>query len=61
MIVVCCEFVDTNDGEYTTIGNEFLVWMNFIAGKISVTNELLTWLIDAEGFRELLSSQVHRE
>jgi len=35
--------------------------MNFIAGKISVSNELLTWLVDSESLWKLLSSQVYWE
>ena len=35
--------------------------MNFITGKISVTNELLTWLVNSKSLWKLLSSQVYWE
>ena len=35
--------------------------MNFITSKISITNELLSWLINTECFWQLLSSQVDGE
>jgi hypothetical protein len=35
--------------------------MDFITCQISVTNELLSWLINAERFWQLLSSQVDGE
>jgi len=55
------ELVYTKNGECTSISYEILVGMNFITGKISVSNELLTWLVDAEGFWQLLSSQIDGE
>ena len=58
-IVVLGEFVNTKDGENTSIGYEVLVWVNLIAGQISVSNELLSWLIDTKCLWKFLSSQVH--
>jgi hypothetical protein len=55
------EFINTKDGENTTISNEVLFWVDFIACQISVTDELLTWLVDAETFWKFLSSQIDRE
>ena len=57
-IVVLGELVNTEDGENTSIGNEVLFWVNLIAGKVSVSNELLSWLVDTECLWKLLSSQV---
>ena len=60
-VVVLGELVYTKDGESTSVGNQFLVRMDFITCQISVTNELLSWLINAERFWQLLSSQVDGE
>lgn len=57
-IVVLGELVNTEDGENTSIGNEVLFRVNLIAGKVSVSNELLSWLVDTECLWKLLSSQV---
>ena len=58
-VVVLSEFVNTKDGENTAIGNEVLLWVDLLACQVSVSNELLTWLIDSEGLWQLLSSQVY--
>jgi len=57
-VVVLGEFVNTKDGENTTVGNELLVWVDLITGEVSVSNELLSWLVDAESLWKFLSSQV---
>ena len=55
------ELVNTEDGENTSVGNQVLIWVDLITGQVSVSNELLTWLVDAKGLWELLSSEVHSE
>jgi len=57
-IVVLGELVNTEDGENTSIGNEVLFRVNLIACEVSVSNELLSWLVDTECLWKLLSSQV---
>ena len=60
-IVVLSELVNTKDGEDTSVSYEVLLWVDLFACQISITNELLSWLVDAEGLWEFLSSQIDRE
>lgn len=55
------EFVNTLNTKAPSISNKILIWANLITGKISISNELLSWLVYSEGFWELLSSQVDGE
>jgi hypothetical protein len=57
--VVLSENINTHDLEDSSIGDEIFMVIDFIASEISITNELLSWLINIERFRQLLSSEVH--
>ena len=59
--VVLSENINTHDLENSAIGDEISIVIDFTASEISVTNELLSWLINVERFRQLLSSEVHWE
>ena len=59
--VVLCEFVHTADSEASTVSNEVSIEIDLVTGQISVTNELLSWLIDVEGLWQFLSSKINRE
>ena len=60
-VVVLGEFVNTDDVENSSVGNQWGVSVDFVAGEISVTDEGLSWLVDSEGFWELLSSEIDGE
>jgi len=57
--VILGEYVYSADFEDSTICSEVSIELDFITGKISVTNELLTWLIYVEYLWQFLSSEVH--
>lgn len=59
--VVLGELVYSLDLEASTIGYQVSLAVDLVASQISVSNELLTWLIDVEHLRQLLSSKVHGE
>lgn len=59
--VVLGEFIDSSDFENSSVGNKWLFTFNLITCQISVSNELLTRLVDIEGLRQSLPSQVDRE
>lgn len=59
--VVLGELVDSLDSEDSAVGDEVPVELDLIAGEISVTDELLTWLIHSEGLWQLLSPEVDGE
>jgi len=50
------EDINTYDLEDSSVGNEVSMHFNFVACKISVANELLTWLVYSKGLWEFLSS-----
>lgn len=57
-VVVLSEFINTMDIENSSIGNKRSIEFNFIAGEISVSNKLLSWLINLECLWQLLSSEI---
>ena len=57
-IVLLSESIDTSDFEVSTVSIEVLSWEDLICGKVSISNEDLTWLLHVEVFWESLSSQV---
>ena len=59
--VVLGEFVDTLDLEASAISNQVSLEINLVACQISVTNELLSWLIHIESLWQLLSSKINGE
>ena len=48
--------INTYDREDSSVGNKIPAHADFVAGEISVTNELLTWLVYSKGLWEFLSS-----
>ena len=60
-VIILSEFVNTSNFKYSSIGNERLTILNFIAGQISITNELLPRLIYIKCFWQSLSPQVYRK
>ena len=54
--VALSEDINTYDREDSSVGNEISAHLNFVARKISVANELLTWLVYSKGLWEFLSS-----
>lgn len=54
--VALSEDINTYDREDSSVGNEIPAHLNFVACKISVANELLTWLVYSKGLWEFLSS-----
>lgn len=59
--VVLGEFVDTLNLEASAISNQVSLEINLVACQISVTNELLSWLIHIESLWQLLSSKINGE
>ena len=55
------EFVDTFDLEASAISNQVSLEINLVACQISITNELLSWLIHIESLWQLLSSKINGE
>jgi hypothetical protein len=59
--VVLGECVHSFDLEASSVSDKISIVVDLITCQISVTNELLTWLIYCEGLRKFLSSQINRE
>ena len=59
--IVLGEFVDTLDLEASAISNQVSLEINLVACQISITNELLSWLIHIESLWQLLSSKINGE
>jgi hypothetical protein len=59
--VVLGEFVDSLNLEASAISNQVSLEINLVACQISVTNELLSWLIHIESLWQLLSSKINGE
>ena len=59
--VVLGKFIHSSNAENSAVGNEFLIVIDFIAGKVPVSDKLLAWLVDIEGLWKLLTSEVHTE
>ena len=59
--IVLSEFVYTSNGKYSSVCNEWSIHVNFSACQVSISNELLAWLIHIECLWQSLPSQVHRE
>jgi hypothetical protein len=59
--IVLGEFVDTLNLEASAISNQVSLEINLVACQISVTNELLSWLIHIESLWQLLSSKINGE
>ena len=59
--VVLGEFVDTLNLEASAISNQVSLEINLVACQISITNELLSWLIHIESLWQLLSSKINGE
>ena len=60
-VVVLGEFVNTSDFENSSICSEAFFAVDFIAGQISVTDELLSRLVHVESLGQSLSSEVYGE
>ena len=54
--VALSEDINTYDSEDSSVGNEVPAHFDLVACKISVANELLTWLVYSKGLWEFLSS-----
>ena len=59
--IVLCKFIYAFNSEDSTVSNKFPLEFYLIASKVSISNELLTGLIDGESLWQFLSSQVYRE
>ena len=59
--VVLGEFINTLDLEASSVGNQVSLEFDLIAGQVSVSNELLSWLIHVESLWQLLSSEIDGE
>lgn len=59
--VIGSELINTSDLENSSVGDQIFVSMDFITGKVSVSDKVLSWLVNIKGFWKLLSSEVHRE
>jgi len=59
--VVLGVFVHSLDRETSAVSDQVSRVVNLIAGQVSVTDKLLTWLIYCEGLGKFLSSQVDGE
>ena len=59
--IVLGEFVDSLNLEASAISNQVSLEINLVACQISVTNELLSWLIHIESLWQLLSSKINGE
>ena len=59
--IVLGEFVDTLNLEASAISNQVSLEINLVACQISITNELLSWLIHIESLWQLLSSKINGE
>ena len=59
--VVLGEFVDSLNLEASAISNQVSLEINLVACQISITNELLSWLIHIESLWQLLSSKINGE
>ena len=57
-VVVLSEFVDTSNVEYSSISNKVLSELDLIAGQVTISDELLTWLVHIKGLWQSLSPQV---
>jgi hypothetical protein len=55
------ELVDSIDIKGSSVGNQWSFHADLIACQVSITNELLSWLVDLESFWQLLSSEIHSE
>lgn len=60
-IVVLSEFIDTSNFHYSSICNKWLAKFNFVASKIAISDELLSWLVHVERLWQSLSPQIHGE
>ena len=55
------ELVNTIDVEGSSIGKQWSFHADLITCQVSITNELLSRLVDLESFWQLLSSEIHSE
>jgi hypothetical protein len=53
--------VDTSDLKCSSVSNQGSIWENLVAGEVSVSNKALAWLVDREGLRQFLSSEINGE
>lgn len=60
-IVILSEFINTFNLENSSVSNQSSSEFNFITGQVSVSNELLAWLVHVKCLRESLSPQIYRE
>lgn len=59
--IILRKFIYAFNSEHSTVSNKLSIEFNLIASEVSITNELLTGLIDGESLWQFLSSQVHGE
>ena len=59
--VILSEFVYSLDLKASAVSDQVSLVVDLVAGQVSVTNELLSWLIYCEGLGKFLSSQVDGE
>lgn len=59
--IVLRKFIYAFNSEDSTVSNKFPLEFYLIASEVSISNELLTGLIDGESLWQFLSSQVYRE
>jgi hypothetical protein len=57
--IVLRKFIYAFNSENSTVSDKFSIEFNLVASEVSVSNELLTWLIDGESLWQFLSSQVY--
>lgn len=59
--IVLRKFIYAFNPENSTVSNKLSIIFDLIASEVSVSNELLTGLIDSKSLWQFLSSQVHGE
>lgn len=59
--IILRKFIYAFNSENSTVSNKLSIVLNLIASQVSVSDELLAWLIDGESLWQFLSSQVDRE
>lgn len=60
-IVVLSEFIDTSNFHNSSICNKWFAKFNFVASKIAVSDELLSWLVHVERLWQSLSPKINGE
>lgn len=59
--IVLSEFINTFDFENSSVSGQSSSMLDLIAGQVTITNELLSWLVHIERLWQSLPSKVNRE